>query len=93
MVGEYDERRQVFVHAPQPVADPASHARKAGHLKPRGLQQRGLTMNSRLADHIVDEGHVIHTSSQRRHHLAELLAAFAIGLKVPEGRSQGPNPF
>jgi hypothetical protein len=40
-------------------------------------------MHARFADHVVHEGHVIRTSTERRHGLAEHLAALAVGFEFP----------
>jgi hypothetical protein len=75
MVGQDHERRQVLVQAPERVAHPAAGPRKAGRLKAGGLQQRGRTVDARLAHHVVDERDVIDTCSQVPYDLAQQLAA------------------
>src|SRR5215831_5911602 len=83
MIGQHDERRQIVIHAAKAVADPATHTRKSRHLKSRGLQIGSLTMHSRLADHVVNEGDVVYDPAEVCDDFAEEFATLAIRLKFP----------
>ena len=84
MVGQHHERRQIVVQLPEAVAHPAAHAGKAGPVEPGRLQQRALRVHAGLADHVVDERHLVHDCAERRDHFAEHLAALAVWLEVPD---------
>ena len=86
MVGQYDEGRQIVVHAAEPVADPAPHPREARPVEAGGLQIGRLRVHAGLADHIVHEGHVVHHLAERRHRLAEHLPALAMRLELPRAK-------
>ena len=48
-------------------------------------------MDAALAHQIVDEGHVVDTTTERRHHFAEVFSTLPVRLELPggsEGRAQ-----
>lgn len=83
VIGEHDKRRQILVHAPQTIADPAPHAGKSRPVEAGRLQQRSLTVNPGLTDQVMNKSHLIHDTPQRSDDIAERLAALAIRLKFP----------
>src|SRR5262249_22669504 len=93
MIGKHDEGRQVFVHAPEAIAHPATHSGEAGTIEAGGLQERALRMHTGLADHVMNESEFIDDAAERRDRFAELLAALAVRLEFPERSEPGPEPI
>ena len=92
MIREHHERRQILIHAAEPVADPRTHAGKTGQLKSRRLQVRGLTVYARLAHQIVNKRHVVHDLAELGHRLAQHLAGLTIRLERPDRFHPRPEP-
>ena len=77
-IGQHDERRQVVVHAAQAVADPRTHAGKAGQHETGRLHERGRPVHVRLRDHRMDERDVVDALAECRDRIAEPFAALAV---------------
>ena len=89
MVGQHDETGQVVAFGSQGVADPGACTGETGPLEPGGLQQGRLAMNTGLANHRVDEGHLVGTTAQGPYGVAEHLAALTVGAKRERGSHPG----
>ena len=89
---DHDERRQVLVFRPQPVAHPGAYAR-ARHGKRAGVHaERGVVVVRVAGVHAVDERDVIHAPGDLREKRADLLAALAVPFELPLGCFE-KNPF
>ena len=83
--GYHDERRQVLVFRPQPVAHPGADAR-ARHGERTGVHtERGVVVVRVAGVHAVDERDVIHAPGHLREKRADLLATLAVPLELPLG--------
>ena len=78
MVGEHDERRQIFVQTAQRIVHPRSHSWKSRLLKSGCLQVGGLTVYSCFSHHVMDEGDVIDTGTQWGNGITKVFSRFAV---------------
>ncbi len=83
MVGQHDEGGEILVLRAEAVADPTAHARKAGQVETRRLQQRGLRVNSGLAHDVVDEREFVRDRAEVRDGIAQHFAGLAIRPELP----------
>jgi hypothetical protein len=93
MIRQNNKRRQVVRQAAQAVTDPCSHSRKARILETSRLQISRLAVDARLADHVVNERHVVDTLAQRRDRLADHLAGLAVGTEFERRLHPRPEPI
>ncbi len=84
VIGQHHKRRQVIVHTPKAITDPTTHAGKSWQIVAGSLQQRGLAMDTCLADHIMHERHVIGTDAQIGYDLTQHFAALTVRLELPD---------
>ena len=92
MIGKHDEAGQVVACGAQGVADPGPGAGEPGPLKPGGLQQRGLAVDSGLANHRMDKRDVIDDATECSDRVTEHLAAVAVRPEREGGLHPGSQP-
>jgi len=83
MIGQHDEGGEIVIQRAEAVAGPTACAGKSRQLEAGGLQQRGGRVDAGFADHVMNEGHVVHDRAERCDGVAQHLAALPVGLEVP----------
>src|SRR5204863_9919273 len=85
MIRQDYERRKIVGQAPEPVADPGTHAGKPRAIEAGRLQVGGLAVYAGSTNHVVDEGDVVDAIAQRGNHFTERLPAVPIGTEAEGG--------
>ncbi|MCE9608640.1 MAG: hypothetical protein K8R23_00270 [Chthoniobacter sp.] len=90
---EHDERWEIAVFRPQPVADPRAEAGSRETHRAGVDAERGLEVVVVVAAHGAHEADVVHALADVREEIADLGAAGPAGFEVPERREENVGAF